>query len=51
VLDNDIINDTILPVTKIRDILVQMQQNLRDVRFNDLCRVCDIPSETSAIGH
>jgi len=41
VLDNDIINDTIVVVTKIRDILVQMQQNPRDVRFNDLCRVCE----------
>ena len=41
VLDNDIINDTIGAVTKIRDMLVQMQQNPRDVRFNDLCRVCE----------
>jgi hypothetical protein len=41
VLDNDINNDTIVAVTKIRDILVQMQQNARDVRFNDLCRVCE----------
>ena len=41
VLDNDIINDTILSMPKIRDILVQMERNPRDVRFNDLCKVCN----------
>ena len=40
VLDNDIINDTILRMLKISDILVQMERNPRDVRFNDLCKVC-----------
>ena len=28
-------------MTKIEDILVQMVQNPRDVRFNDLCKVCN----------
>ena len=27
-------------MSKIDDLLVQMRQNPRDVRFNDLCRVC-----------
>jgi hypothetical protein len=27
-------------VSKIDDILVQMRKNPRDIRFNDLCRVC-----------
>jgi hypothetical protein len=40
VLDNDIINDTILRMLKISDMLVQMERNPRDVRFNDLCKVC-----------
>jgi hypothetical protein len=26
---------------KIEDILAQMKQNPRDVRFNDLCKVCN----------
>ena len=26
---------------KIDDILLQMRQNPKDVRFNDLCKVCD----------
>ena len=28
-------------MAKIRDVLAQMKQNPRDVRFNDLCMVCD----------
>jgi len=28
-------------MAKIDDILAQMKQNPRDVRFSDLCRVCD----------
>jgi len=28
-------------MAKIRDVLAQMKQNPRDVRFNDLCKVCD----------
>ena len=27
-------------MSKIDDILVQMRKNPRDIRFNDLCRVC-----------
>jgi hypothetical protein len=40
-LDNDTNNDTIIIMAKIDDILAQMKQNPRDVRFSDLCRVCD----------
>ena len=40
-LDNDTSNDTIMIVGKIDDILAQMKQNPRDVRFSDLCKVCD----------
>lgn len=29
-------------MTKIEDILVQMRRNPKDVRFNDLCRVCEM---------
>jgi hypothetical protein len=28
-------------MSKIEDVLTYMQQNPRDVRFNDLCKVCD----------
>ena len=28
-------------MTKIDDVLVQMRRNPKDVRFNDLCRVCE----------
>ena len=28
-------------MTKIDDILVQMRRSPKDVRFNDLCRVCE----------
>ena len=28
-------------MAKIDDILTQMKENFRDVRFNDLCKVCD----------
>jgi hypothetical protein len=28
-------------MTKIRDILAQMKRNPKDVRFSDLCKVCD----------
>ena len=28
-------------MTKIKDILVQMNRNPKDVRFSDLCKVCD----------
>lgn len=28
-------------MTKIKDILAQMNRNPKDVRFNDLCKVCD----------
>ena len=28
-------------MSKIEDALTHMRQNPRDVRFNDLCRVCD----------
>ncbi len=40
-LDIDIINDTILKMSKIKDILEQMSQSPNNVRFNDLCAVCD----------
>jgi hypothetical protein len=40
-LDNDTINDTIIRMAKIDDMLSQMNRNPRDVRFSDLCRVCD----------
>jgi len=40
-LDNDTNNDTIIIMAKIDDTLAQMKQNPRDVRFSDLCRVCD----------
>jgi hypothetical protein len=39
VVENDIINDTVFAVSKIRDMLVQMEQNPREVRFNDVCGV------------
>jgi hypothetical protein len=41
ILDNDTINDTIITVAKIDDILAQMKQNPRDVRFSDLCKACE----------
>ncbi len=28
-------------MSKLNDLLVRMRQNPRDVRFNDLCRICD----------
>jgi hypothetical protein len=28
-------------MSKIDDILIQMKQNPKNVRFNDLCKVCD----------
>ena len=28
-------------MAKIRDVLAQMKRNPGDVRFNDLCKVCD----------
>ena len=40
-LDNDTNNDTIINMAKIDDILIQMRQNAGDVRFSDLCKVCD----------
>jgi hypothetical protein len=40
-LDNDTNNDTIINVTKMDHILARMKRNPRDVRFNELCRVCD----------
>jgi hypothetical protein len=40
-LDNDINSDTIIKMTKIDDILKQMQQNPKDVRFSELCKICD----------
>ena len=39
-LDNDINNDTILDVSKIKFILAQMKRNTTDVRFDDLCKIC-----------
>ena len=41
ILDNDTINDTIIIMAKIDDILAQMKQNPRDVRFSDLCKACE----------
>jgi hypothetical protein len=40
-LDNDTNNDTIINMTTIDDILAQMRRNARDIRFSDLCKVCD----------
>ncbi|BBO93064.1 toxin HicA [Desulfosarcina ovata] len=28
-------------MTKIGDLLIQMQRNPKDVRFSELCRICD----------
>lgn len=28
-------------MSKLEDLLVHMRQNPRDIRFNDLCKVCD----------
>ncbi|MEW6079273.1 MAG: toxin HicA [Thermodesulfobacteriota bacterium] len=40
-LDNDINSDTLIEMTKIDDILKQMQQNPKDVRFSELCKIWD----------
>lgn len=39
-LDNDINNDTV-KMSSIEEIIVQMIRNPQDVRFSDLCKVCD----------
>jgi hypothetical protein len=40
-LDNDTNKDTIINMTKMDHILARMKRNPSDVRFNELCRVCD----------
>jgi hypothetical protein len=40
-LDNDTGNDTIINVAAIDDILAQIRRNPGDVRFSELCKVCD----------
>ena len=40
-LDNDISIDTIIKMSKIEDILTQMRQSPKNVRFKDLSLVCD----------
>jgi hypothetical protein len=40
-LDNDTNNDTIINMAAIDDILAQMRRNPRDIRFSELCKVCD----------
>ena len=40
-LDNATINDTILSMANIDGILRQMKLNPKDVRFSDLCALCD----------
>ncbi len=40
-LDNDINNDTIATMTNVDDILLKMKRNPKNLRFNDLCKVCE----------
>ncbi len=40
-LDNDTNNDTIINMAAIDDILAQMGENPRNIRFSDLCKVCN----------
>jgi hypothetical protein len=40
-LDKDINSDTIFELANVKDILAQMRRNPGDVRFKDLCKVCD----------
>jgi len=40
-LDRDITIGTIIVMGKIEDIVVQLRQNPKGIRFVDLCRVCD----------
>jgi len=40
-LDNDTNNDTIIKMGRVDDILAQMKENPKGVRFTDLCKVCD----------
>ena len=40
-------------MSKIEDVLAHIRQNPRDVRFNDLCKVCDhyfgVPHQGGAV--
>lgn len=40
-VDSSINNGTILLMATIQDILNQMRENPKGIRFNDLCKVCD----------
>ena len=40
-LDNGTINDTIDDMAKIEDILNEMMANQGNVRFADVCKICD----------
>ena len=53
-LANSIINDIIHSMAHIQDILLAMRLNPKDIRFNDLCKVCDAyfgESRQSASSH
>jgi hypothetical protein len=39
-LDNDINNDTV-KMSSIEEIIARMIRNPQDIRFSDLCKVCD----------
>jgi hypothetical protein len=40
-LDNDTNNDTIINMAGIDDILARMEENPKNIRFSDLCKVCN----------
>lgn len=40
-IDTSINSDTIYRMAKIQDILSQMRENPKGIKFNDLCKVCD----------
>jgi len=40
-IDISINSDTICRMAKIQDILSQMRENPKGIKFNDLCKVCD----------
>jgi hypothetical protein len=40
-LDNDTNNDTIIYMAGIDDILARMEENPKNIRFSDLCKVCN----------
>lgn len=40
-LDNGVTNDTIYCMTKTDDILNQMRKNPKDIRFSELCKICE----------